>query len=55
MLFVKYLSDFYKEKLQELEKKYKGDKKRIERALRREKFKLDVIINLPQNRNKSLT
>jgi type I restriction enzyme M protein len=41
MLFVKYLSDFYKEKLQELEKKYKGDKKRIERALRREKFKLD--------------
>lgn len=41
MLFVKYLSDFYKEKLNELEKKYKGNQKRIERALRREKFKLD--------------
>jgi len=40
-LFVKYLSDFYKEKLQELEKKYRGDKRRVERALRREKFKLD--------------
>jgi len=41
MLFVKYLSDFYKEKLNELDKKYKGNQKRIERALRREKFKLD--------------
>ena len=41
MLFVKYLSDFYKEKLNELDKKYKGNQKRIDRALRRKKFKLD--------------
>ena len=41
MLFVKYLSDFYKEKLQELEKKYKGNKERIRRSLKREKFVLD--------------
>ena len=41
MLFVKYLSDFYKEKLQELEKKYNGNKERIQRSLKREKFVLD--------------
>jgi type I restriction enzyme M protein len=41
MLFVKYLSDFYKEKLEILEKKYKGNKQRIQRSLKREKFILD--------------
>lgn len=41
MLFVKYLSDFYKEKLQELEVKHKGNKERIEKSLEREKFRLD--------------
>ena len=29
MLFVKYLSDFYKEKLEELHTKYKGNEERI--------------------------
>ncbi|RDU69449.1 type I restriction-modification system subunit M [Helicobacter cholecystus] len=38
MLFVKFLSDFHKEKLQELERKYKGDEERIKRSLAREKF-----------------
>ena len=41
MLFVKYLSDFYKEKLEELDKKYKGNKERIQKSLKREKFVLD--------------
>ncbi|AEB28579.1 type I restriction-modification system subunit M [Francisella hispaniensis] len=41
MLFVKYLSDFYKEKKEQLSERYNGDEKRIERALSREKFTLD--------------
>jgi len=41
MLFVKYLSDFYKEKLDQLHEKYNGDNERIQRALQREKFVLD--------------
>jgi type I restriction enzyme M protein len=41
MLFVKYLSDFYKEKLEEISKRYDGDQDRIQRALSREKFTLD--------------
>ncbi len=38
MLFVKYLSDIRKSKLAEYEKKYSGDKVRIERAMARERF-----------------
>jgi len=38
MLFVKYLSDIHKAKTEEYEKKYKGDKLRIQRALSRERF-----------------
>ena len=38
MLFVKYLSDIRKYKLAEFEKKYSGDKVRIERAMTRERF-----------------
>lgn len=41
MLFVKYLSDFYKEKLQTLNEKYNSDEDRVQRALQREKFVLD--------------
>jgi len=41
MLFVKYLSDFYREKLEELHKKYGGNQERIEKSLKREKFILD--------------
>ena len=41
MLFVKYLSDFYKEKSQDLRDKYGSDEVRIKRALEREKFILD--------------
>ncbi|MDQ5920109.1 MAG: type restriction enzyme protein [Pseudomonadota bacterium] len=41
MLFVKYLSDFYKEKLEQISAKYDGDTERIKRALEREKFVLD--------------
>jgi type I restriction enzyme M protein len=38
MLFVKYLSDIHKSKVAEYEKKYKGDKVRVQRALSRERF-----------------
>lgn len=38
MLFVKYLSDIRKYKLTKFEKKYAGDKMRIERAMARERF-----------------
>lgn len=41
MLFVKYLSDFYNEKLEELEVKYAGNQERIAKSLKREKFVLD--------------
>jgi type I restriction enzyme M protein len=40
MLFVKYLSDLRKEKIDEYSKRYRGDKKRIERAMARERFVL---------------
>lgn len=38
MLFVKYVSDVWKEKQEEYKAKYSGDKQRIERALRNERF-----------------
>jgi type I restriction enzyme M protein len=38
MLFLKYLSDLWKDKKQELHDKHKGDKERIKRALTRERF-----------------
>lgn len=41
MLFVKYLSDFYKEKLEELKEKYGDNEDRIKSKLSKEKFKLD--------------
>lgn len=40
MLFIKYISDVNKEKKAEYEKKYNGDKARIERALKHERFSL---------------
>ncbi|MCM3024192.1 type I restriction-modification system subunit M [Heyndrickxia ginsengihumi] len=41
MLFIKYLSDSYKEKLEDYSKRYNGDEQRIQRALSRERFVLD--------------
>ncbi len=38
MLFLKYLSDLWKDRQRELAEKYKGDKERIKRALARERF-----------------
>jgi len=43
MLFVKYLSDIHKSKTAEHEKKYEGDKVRIQRALSRERFIIPEI------------
>ena len=40
MLFLKYLSDLWKDRKEEYAKKYKGDKERIRRALSRERFVL---------------
>ncbi len=41
MLFVKYLSDTYKERYEEYKERYEGDEERIKRALSRERFVLD--------------
>ena len=38
MLFIKYMSDLWKDKRSEYEKKYNGDMTRVERALARERF-----------------
>jgi type I restriction enzyme M protein len=38
MLFLKYMSDQWKDKREEYQKKYDGDKQRVERALSRERF-----------------
>jgi len=38
MLFLKYLSDLWKDKKKELANKFKGDKERMKRALARERF-----------------
>ncbi len=54
MLFIKYLSDVYKEHLDEYTKKYSGDQQRIKRAMLKEKFVLDeksTFDYLYQNRN----
>lgn len=40
MLFLKYLSDTYKEHLEEYKEKYEGNKQRIQRAMSRERFVL---------------
>lgn len=40
MLFLKYLTDLRNDKREEYVKKYKGDKKRVARAMARERFKL---------------
>ena len=42
LLFVKYLSDIRKSKLAEYEKKYAGDKLRIDRAMSRERFTIEA-------------
>ncbi|GGM28219.1 type I restriction-modification system subunit M [Paraliobacillus quinghaiensis] len=41
MLFMKYISDAYKEHLEEYTQKYDGDERRIQRALSRERFVLE--------------
>jgi type I restriction enzyme M protein len=38
MLFLKYLSDVWKDKKEEYEKEFKGDKERVNRRLQRERF-----------------
>jgi len=38
MLFIKYLSDLWKDRREQYDKKYRGDKQRIERAMSRERF-----------------
>lgn len=40
MLFLKYLSDLWSDRKEQYEKKYKGDKVRVERAMSRERFVL---------------
>ena len=42
MLFVKYLSDVSEEKREQYREQYDGDERRVERAMSRERFKLDA-------------
>lgn len=54
MLFVKYVSDFYKEKLEELKAKFGDNEDRIQKSLKREKFQLDAectFDEIYENRN----
>lgn len=54
MLFVKYVSDFYKEKLEELKAKFGDNEDRIQKSLKREKFQLDSTCTFDviyENRN----
>lgn len=56
MLFVKYLSDTYKEEKGKAEERYNGDKERVERALARSKFVLQeecTFDYLYEKRNKN--
>jgi len=43
MLFVKYLSDLAKDKREQYELRYKGNKQRVERAMSRERFVLPMV------------
>ena len=40
MLFLKYISDLWKDHLEAYQKQYKGDKARIQRRMKRERFVL---------------
>ena len=40
MLFIKYMSDLWKDKREQYENRYQGDAQRVERALARERFVL---------------
>ena len=54
MLFVKYVSDFYKEKLEELKAKFGDNEDRIQKSLKKEKFQLDPTCTFDviyENRN----
>lgn len=54
MLFVKYVSDVYKEKLEELKAKFGDNEDRIQKSLKREKFQLDPTCTFDviyENRN----
>lgn len=54
MLFVKYVSDFYKEKLEELKTRFGDNEERIQKSLKREKFQLDSTCTFDviyENRN----
>src|SRR5690625_5978190 len=42
MLFVKYISDVHKERFEVYIERYDGNEERIERAMNRERFVLDV-------------
>jgi type I restriction enzyme M protein len=56
MLFVKYISDIYKEHYNELLEKYDGDKEMAERQIRLDRFHLNdsaTFDNLYENRNAS--
>ena len=43
MLFIKYLTDLWKDKQEHYRHRYRGDERRVERALRRERFVMPIV------------
>ena len=43
MLFIKYLTDLWKDKQEHYRHCYQGDERRVERALRRERFIMPIV------------
>ena len=43
MLFIKYLTDLWKDKQEHYRHRYQGDERRVERALRRERFIMPMV------------
>ncbi|NOZ68471.1 MAG: SAM-dependent DNA methyltransferase, partial [Deferribacteres bacterium] len=43
MLFIKYMSDLWKDKKEEYERKYNSNQARVERALSRERFVIPTV------------
>ncbi|CAG0975511.1 putative type I restriction enzymeP M protein [Burkholderiales bacterium] len=43
MLFLKYMSDLWKDKQEQYAERYKGDEERIQRALARERFVMPIV------------
>ena len=51
MLFIKYLSDLWKDRQEQYRERYQGDERRVERALSRERFVMPKVELKDQDNN----